>query len=65
MNLPLFSRMPMHETILVSDESLPITLYHTIVWIYLQAPVASTFFSALAQDLPQARLPTSKTQLSM
>lgn len=53
MNPPHFSRMPMHESILVSDEPQPITLYHMIVWIYHQALVANNFFSAIAQHIPQ------------
>lgn len=39
-NPPYFPRMPIHESILVSDKPLPITLYHTVGWIYLQALVA-------------------------
>lgn len=58
---PHFPRMPMHERILISAESVPVTMYHAIGWICLHALVANAFLSALAQHLPQARLPTPNT----
>lgn len=61
---PHFPRMPTHENTLISAESVPIAVYHAIVWFCLRVLGGSAFLSALAHHLPQAKLSVPKTPVS-